>query len=95
MKQRNFIRLNVAMTKHLFVASPNYFGINFVNSLQNAGAFIAQTLLYKYIIDAIVYGKLSLADVAVWFGGYYVLMTVSYAINFLVQNKFNEIIIYA
>lgn len=91
MKQRNFIRLNVAMTKHLFVASPHYFWVNLVNSLQNAGAFIAQTLLYKYIIDAIIYGKLSLADVAVWFGGYYVLLTVKYAINFLVQNKFNEI----
>ena len=67
MRLSKCIALNVEMTKHLFKASPGYFWVNLANTLLNTFTFIYQTLFYKYVIDEIVYSKISVENVVVKF----------------------------
>lgn len=90
MKWNESIVLNMRMLKHLFKASPGYFIVNAINTVCNSLFFIIRTLFYKYIIDIVVYSKGSIEYVIVCFLIYYLLMTVSYSINFKIQNNFNE-----
>lgn len=90
MKWSESIKLNIRMLKHLFKASPGYCIVNAVNTVCNSVLFIVQTLFYKHIIDIVVYSKRSIEYIVVSFLIYYMLMTVSYSINFIINNNFNE-----
>ncbi len=90
MKWSESIKLNIRMLKHLFKASPGYCIVNAVNTVCDSAFLIVRTLFYKYIIDVVVYSKESIEYVIVIFLIYYLLMTVSYSINFKIQNNFNE-----
>lgn len=90
MKWSESIQLNLRMLKHLFKASPGYFIVNAVNTVGNSVFFILRILFYKHIIDAAVYSKESVEYIIVCFLLYYLLMTVSYSVDFKIQNVFNE-----
>ncbi len=91
MKQRNFIDLNIEMTKRLFKASPKFFCINLINTLFNTFVFIFQTLFYKYIIDAIIYFETSPKDILWKLLCYYMVTVISYISNYWVKDRFNVI----
>lgn len=90
MKWSESIKLNMRMLKHLFKASPGYCIVNAVNTVCNSVFLIIRTLFYKYIIDVVVYSKESIEYVIVSFLIYYLLMTVSYSIDFGIRSNFNE-----
>lgn len=90
MKWDENISLNMRMLKHLFKASPGYCIVNAINTVCNSVLFIIRTMFYKYIIDAVVYSKGSVQYIIVSFLIYYLLMIVSYSINFKIQNVYNE-----
>lgn len=90
MKWNESMELNMRMLKHLFKASPRYFIVNAVNTVCNSLSFIMQTLFYKYIIDIVVYSKESMESIVVCFLLYYLLMLVSYSINFGIDCNFND-----
>lgn len=90
MKIGKSFTLNFEMTKHLWKASPWYFGINLANTLNNAICFLVQTLFYKYIIDGVIYSRLTWDGVVISFLLYYAVSLANDIINFRVINNYNE-----
>lgn len=90
MKWNESIALNMRMLKYLFQASPGYCIVNAVNTVCNSLLFVMQIVLYRYVIDGVVYSRASVKQIAVYFFIYYGIRTVSYAIDHGIQNNFNE-----
>ncbi|MDE7298372.1 MAG: ABC transporter ATP-binding protein/permease, partial [Lachnospiraceae bacterium] len=78
------------MTGHLMKASPRFFVLNLLNAAVYAVSNPVQMLLYKKIIDLIVYSRVTLQTAAKYFALYYLLNQFLFVFHYLVDTNFNE-----